>query len=217
MATAYQNLSSYDPNQVPDASDMRVAIVAAEWNALITNALLKGACDTLERHGVCAKNILVARVPGTVELTFAARAMAASYEPDAVIAIGCVVRGDTPHFDYVCQSVTSGITQLNLTFAKIPFIFGVLTTDTMQQAVFVMFFFVMILILMSGLFTPVSSMPDWAQAITIFNPLKYFIQVMRLVYLKGSAFAEMTTQFFVLCGFAVFFNTWAVLSYKKSR
>ena len=134
MATAYQNLSSYDPNQVPDASDMRVAIVAAEWNAPITNALLKGACDTLERHGVCAKNILVARVPGTVELTFAARAMAASYEPDAVIAIGCVVRGDTPHFDYVCQSVTSGITQLNQTFAKIPFIFGVLTTDTMQQA-----------------------------------------------------------------------------------
>ena len=90
-------------------------------------------------------------------------------------------------------------------------------SDTMQQAMFVMFFFVMILILMSGLFTPVGSMPDWAQAITIFNPLKYFIQVMRLVYLKGSAFAEMTTQFFVLCGFAVFFNTWAVLSYKKSR
>ncbi len=89
-------------------------------------------------------------------------------------------------------------------------------SDTMQQAMFVMFFFIMILLLMSGLFTPVTSMPEWAQAITIINPLKYFIQVMRLVYLKGSAFGEMIPQFFALCGFALAFNTWAVLSYRKS-
>ncbi len=89
-------------------------------------------------------------------------------------------------------------------------------SETMQQAMFVMFFFVMILILMSGLFTPVTSMPQWAQVITTVNPLKYFIQVMRLVYLKGSSFAEMLPQFFVLCGFAVVLNTWAVMSYKKS-
>jgi ABC-2 type transport system permease protein len=89
-------------------------------------------------------------------------------------------------------------------------------SDTMQQAMFVMFFFIMILLLMSGLFTPTTSMPQWAQAITIVNPLKYFIQVMRLVYLKGSAFGEMTVQFFALCGFALVFNFWAVLSYKKS-
>lgn len=88
-------------------------------------------------------------------------------------------------------------------------------SDTMQQAMFVMFFFVMIFLLMSGLFTPVASMPDWAQAITIINPLKYFIQVMRLVYLKGSALPELTTQFFALCGFAIVLNLWAVLSYKK--
>jgi ABC-2 type transport system permease protein len=90
-------------------------------------------------------------------------------------------------------------------------------SNTMQQAMFVVFFFMMIFILMSGLFTPISSMPDWAQKITILNPLKYFIQVMRLVYLKGSAFVELIPQFFALCYFAVGFNAWAVLSYKKSK
>lgn len=89
-------------------------------------------------------------------------------------------------------------------------------SDTIQQAMFVMFFFIMIFILMSGLFTPVASMPQWAQVITIFNPLKYFMQVMRLVYLKGSAFVELIPQFLALCTFAVALNVWAVLSYKKS-
>lgn len=90
-------------------------------------------------------------------------------------------------------------------------------SDTMQQAMFVIFFFIMIFILMSGLFTPVSSMPEWAQKITVFNPLKYFMQVMRLVYLKGSSFSEMIPQFLALCGFALGFNIWAILSYKKSN
>lgn len=90
-------------------------------------------------------------------------------------------------------------------------------SDTMQQAMFVMYFFIMILLLMSGLFTPVTSMPPWAQAVTAVNPLKYFIQVMRLVYLKGSAFGEMIPQFFALCGFALAFNLWAVLSYRKTN
>lgn len=133
MATVYQNLSSYDPASVPDASDMRVAIVVAEWNRDITEKLLEGACNTLEKHGVKAENIIVGRVPGTFELTFGAQQMAESLEPDAVIAIGCVVRGDTPHFDYICSGVTQGITRLNTLFG-IPFIFGVLTTDNMQQA-----------------------------------------------------------------------------------
>ena len=133
MATAYHNLSDYDANSMPDASEMRVAIAAAEWNAEITDALLKGAVDTLVRNGVKQENIFVARVPGTIELTFASQQMAEFYQPDAVIAIGCVVRGDTPHFDYVCQSVTQGITHLNTLFG-IPFIFGVLTTDNMEQA-----------------------------------------------------------------------------------
>jgi ABC-2 type transport system permease protein len=89
-------------------------------------------------------------------------------------------------------------------------------SNTMQQAMFVIFFFVMVFILMSGLFTPVASMPQWAQTITIFNPLKYLMEVMRSVYLKGSGFGEMLSQFFALCAFAIVANTWAVASYRKS-
>lgn len=87
---------------------------------------------------------------------------------------------------------------------------------TMQQAMFIMFFFLMILLLMSGLFTPVASMPDWAQAIAFVNPLKYFMEVMRLVYLKGSTFSNMVPQFAALCSFAAVLGTWAVISYRKS-
>jgi ABC-2 type transport system permease protein len=90
-------------------------------------------------------------------------------------------------------------------------------SDTMQQAMFVMFFFMMVLLLISGLFTPVASMPHWAQIIAAINPLKYFIEVMRLVYLKGSGFAQLIPQFCALCGFAVAFNVWAVASYRKSN
>ncbi len=89
-------------------------------------------------------------------------------------------------------------------------------SETMQQAMFVMYFFMMVLIMLSGLFTPVKSMPQWAQDITIFNPLKYFMQVMRMIYLKGSGIAELTTQMLALLGFALFFNTWAVLNYRKT-
>ena len=91
------------------------------------------------------------------------------------------------------------------------------TSDTMQQAMFVMFFFMIVLILMSGLFTPISSMPGWAQKITLFNPLRYFIQIMRMVYLKGSGFADLLTQFSALAVFTVTINLWAVLSYRKNR
>lgn len=87
---------------------------------------------------------------------------------------------------------------------------------TVQQAMFLMFFFIMTFIFMSGLYTPVASMPDWAQVISIFSPLKYFIQVMRSVYLKGSGFGELIVQFYALCGFAVFFNVLAVVTYRKS-
>ncbi|MGM9760194.1 MAG: 6,7-dimethyl-8-ribityllumazine synthase [Parabacteroides sp.] len=133
MATAYQNLSEYDFNSVPDASDMSIGIVVAEWNKNITEKLLEGACNTLERHGVQQKNLHVQRVPGSFELTFGAKKMADSKDVDAVIVLGCVVRGDTPHFDYVCSGVTQGITELNLMY-DIPFIFGLLTTDNMEQA-----------------------------------------------------------------------------------
>lgn len=90
-------------------------------------------------------------------------------------------------------------------------------SQTMQQAMFVMFFFLIIFILMSGLFTPINSMPNWAQRMASFNPLKYFIEVMRMVYLKGSSIGELHRQLFALCGFALFFNSWAILSYRKSK
>ena len=88
---------------------------------------------------------------------------------------------------------------------------------TMQQAMFVMMFFVIVFILMSGLFTPVRSMPAWAQVVTVINPLKYFIEIMRMVYLKGSTLAEMSFHMLALTGFAVFFNVWAIFSYRKVR
>lgn len=90
-------------------------------------------------------------------------------------------------------------------------------SNTMQQAMFVMFFFMLILILMSGLFTPVDSMPKWAQIITMFNPMRYFIEIMRMVYLKGSGLEALSKQIFALIGFAIFFNSWAVYSYRKSK
>jgi 6,7-dimethyl-8-ribityllumazine synthase len=135
LATAYHNLSDYDSsNVVLDVSDIHVGIVVSEWNESITGQLLAGACNTLQKHGVKAENIIVSHVPGSFELTYGARKLSDNDESiDVVIVLGCVVRGDTPHFDYVCLGVTQGITQLNLR-GRIPFIFGLLTTDTMQQA-----------------------------------------------------------------------------------
>ncbi|MFT3995046.1 MAG: 6,7-dimethyl-8-ribityllumazine synthase [Dysgonomonas sp.] len=133
MATAYHNLSSYDPASVPDGKDMKIGIVVSEWNENITKALLEGACNTLIKHGVKKENILVDYVPGSFELVFGVKHLAENKDINAVIAFGCVVRGDTPHFDFVCDGVTQGITDLNIRY-DIPFIFGLLTTDNMQQA-----------------------------------------------------------------------------------
>ncbi|MDR1222162.1 MAG: 6,7-dimethyl-8-ribityllumazine synthase [Tannerella sp.] len=133
MSTAYQNLSSYDINSIPDASGMRVGIVVSEWNRSITEKLLEGACNTLEKHHVPADSMIVHYVPGSFELTFGAQQIAKYCDVDAVIILGCVVRGDTPHFDYVCEGVTQGIAALNAA-QDIPVIFGLLTTDNQQQA-----------------------------------------------------------------------------------
>ena len=133
MATAYQNLSTYDFNSVPDASTMHVGIVVSEWNSAITEKLLEGACNTLEKHGVTKNNIIVFRVPGSFELIFGAQQVIKHSLVNAVIVLGCVVKGDTPHFDYVCEGVTEGVARLNAT-QDIPVIFGLLTTENMQQA-----------------------------------------------------------------------------------
>lgn len=134
MATAYHNLSSYNPETVPSGEDMKIGIVVSEWNDNITRPLLEGACATLVKHGVKEENILVDYVPGSFELIFGSKHLVENKEIDAVIALGCVVRGDTPHFDYVCSGVTQGMADMNIRY-DIPFIFGLLTTDDMQQAI----------------------------------------------------------------------------------
>lgn len=133
MASSLKNLSSYNKDSVPDAADMKFGIVVAEWNEAITGALLKGTVDTLKKHNAKDENIDVKWVPGTFELSLGAQLFAESGDVDAVIVLGCVIQGDTRHFDFICQGVTQGITDLNLKYNK-PFIFGVLTTDNLQQA-----------------------------------------------------------------------------------
>ena len=128
------NLSAYDPGSVPDAGTMKFGIVVADWNADVTTALLDGAKRTLRKHGAIKKNIVIKHVPGSFELTLGAQFLAEYEDVDAVICLGCVIQGETPHFTYICQGAVQGITQLNLDY-NIPFIFGVLTTATHQQAV----------------------------------------------------------------------------------
>lgn len=132
MATALHNLSSYDKESIPDASNMCFGIVVAEWNPEITNALLEGAVTTLEKHGAIPENIHVKKVPGSFELIYGAHQMVL-HGYDAVIILGSVIRGETPHFDYICQGVTYGIARLNTT-SEIPIIYGLLTTNDLQQA-----------------------------------------------------------------------------------
>lgn len=133
MATALHNLSDYDTEKVPDASNMCFGIVVAEWNKEITGALLNGAVSTLEKHRALPENIHVKTVPGSFELIYGARQMSLNGNYDAVIILGCVIRGETPHFDYICEGVTYGIARLNTT-SEIPIIFGLLTTEDLQQA-----------------------------------------------------------------------------------
>lgn len=133
MATSLKNLSSYTAGEIPSAEKMRFGIVVSEWNPVITDALHQRAKETLLRHGAREENIVSVDVPGSFELTAGARLLAKRAKVDAVICLGCVIQGDTPHFDYVCQGVTQGIAHLNVKY-NIPFIFGVLTTLNQQQA-----------------------------------------------------------------------------------
>lgn len=133
MATSLKNLSTFGSSEVPSAEKMKFGIVYSEWNDAITGALHKGAKETLIKYGAKESNIVSIGVPGSFELTAGARLLAKRTDVDAVICLGCVIQGDTPHFDFVCQGVTQGITQLNVKFG-IPFIFGVLTTLNQQQA-----------------------------------------------------------------------------------
>ena len=132
MATRNHNLSDYDKNRVPDATGMKMGIVVAEWNEEITAALLEGAKQTLMRNGVFPEDIKVMTVPGSFELVYGATQMVKT-GVDAVIAIGCVIRGDTPHDRYICQGVTYGLARLNAV-QDVPVVYGLITTLDMEQA-----------------------------------------------------------------------------------
>ncbi|MDR1667146.1 MAG: 6,7-dimethyl-8-ribityllumazine synthase [Bacteroidales bacterium] len=131
MAT--QDFSQYLPEKVPSAEGMKIGIVVSEWNDEITFALRDGAVETLLRHGIAKEDIVLRYVPGSFELTAGAQFMAGYTAVDAVICLGCVIRGETPHFDYICQGVAFGLTQVTVNF-EIPVIFGVLTTLNEEQA-----------------------------------------------------------------------------------
>ena len=133
MATYLQNLSKYDPSEMPSAKGMKFGIVVSDWNSEITHELLRGAYETLLKHGVSDDSILVKHVPGSFELILGGQFMAEYADLDGVLCLGCVIQGETPHFTYVCQGVTQGIAELNMNY-NIPFIFGVLTTSTFEQA-----------------------------------------------------------------------------------
>jgi 6,7-dimethyl-8-ribityllumazine synthase len=132
MATT--NLSVYDKNKVPNAEKFHFGIVVSEWNEAITEGLAKGAIETFVENGADKKNIQRWNVPGSFELIYGVKKMVDTQNLDAVIAIGSVVKGETKHFDFVCDGVTQGIKDINLQ-QDTPVIFCLLTDDTMQQAI----------------------------------------------------------------------------------
>tara|TARA_B100001093_G_C26860189_1_gene1029716 strand:+ start:2772 stop:3245 length:474 start_codon:yes stop_codon:yes gene_type:complete len=132
MATDSRNLDALANNLKVDKAS-KIAVITAEWNPQITSNLKQGCTDKFIALGIPESNVLHISVPGTVELTYAAAKVLSKNIADAIVVIGSVIRGETAHFDYVCQSVTQGITQLNLK-AEIPVIFCVLTDDTLEQA-----------------------------------------------------------------------------------
>lgn len=132
MAT--RNFSDYDRTKVPNAENMCFGIVVSDSNPDVTAALLDGAVSTLEGYEALPENIHVKHVPGTFELIYGARQMTLNDGYDAVIALGAVIRGETPSFDCTCQGLSAGFAQLNAT-SSVPVIFGVLTTNTLQQAI----------------------------------------------------------------------------------
>ena len=134
MATAHTNLSEYDKELIPNASEMSFGVVVSEWNDKITLGLLKGAKNTLLKHGVLESNIHIHFVPGAFELPLGAQLVLENKAVEAVICLGCVIQGETKHFDFVCEGVAQGIKDVSLKY-NTPVIFGVLTDNTEQQSI----------------------------------------------------------------------------------
>lgn len=133
MASALKNLSTYKEDAIPDASEMKFGIVVSEWNSKITDALYEACYDTLLKHGAKEAHIHAVQVPGSFELPMAAKLLALRQKVDAVICLGCVIKGETSHNEYINQSVATGLTTLSIALDK-PFVFGVLTPNNEQQA-----------------------------------------------------------------------------------
>ncbi len=133
MASSLKNLSDYNQNTLPKADDMKIGIVVSEWNTEITDALAEGAYQSLIENGVKEDNIIIKKVPGSFELVLGAQLMLENAEVDSVICLGCVIQGETRHFDFICDAVANGIMKLNTVY-NCPVIFGVLTTNTQEQA-----------------------------------------------------------------------------------
>jgi 6,7-dimethyl-8-ribityllumazine synthase len=133
MATINNNLSDFNKDSLPNSSNMKIGIVVSKWNNKITDGLYNGAFTTLIESGVSENNIEKIEVPGSFELIFGAKLLSRK-DVDAIICLGSVIQGETKHFDYLCQAVSNGIKDLNISL-NIPVIFGVLTDNTMEQAV----------------------------------------------------------------------------------
>lgn len=133
MSSANKNLSVIEGTEVPNGNGMRFALVVSEWNYAITGALKEGALATLIGHGVNPLDIQICHVPGSYELTMGSQLVCEKGNVDAVIALGCVIQGETRHFDFICDAVAHGITNVSMKY-NTPVIFGVLTPHTMQQA-----------------------------------------------------------------------------------
>ena len=134
MATQLKNLSDFSDTEIHSAVTYRFGIVVAEWNAEITNALYESAYQSLVNHGALPDNIFTYSVPGSFELTSGADLLLKNLKLDAVICLGCVIQGETRHFDFICNAVANGISNVAIKYSK-PVIFGVLTTDNQQQAI----------------------------------------------------------------------------------
>jgi len=133
MTEKKKNLSEFVPFEFSSADNVKIGIVVSEWNDRITDSLLDGAKKTLLDYGVCEDKILVQHVPGSFELPLGAKWMLKYTDVDAVICIGCIIQGETRHFDFIAQAVANGITNVGLEFSR-PVIFSVLTCNTMEQA-----------------------------------------------------------------------------------
>jgi len=133
MASAQKNLSKYDESTIPAAEEMSFGIVVSEWNPEITHALYQGCFDTLIKHGAKPEKIHTVQVPGAFELPSAAKMIASYHNPDAVICLGCVIKGATMHDEYINNAVATGLVNLGMAMGK-PIIYGVLTPNNEEQA-----------------------------------------------------------------------------------